>query len=51
MVFAIGKQVLENMYLKYITGAKKIKIKNKKNKKRIYTSAFESAGIGPFKLY
>ena len=36
------------MYLKYITGAKKIKIKNKK---RIYTSAFESVGIGPFKLY
>ena len=35
------------MYLKYITGAKKIKNK----KKRIYTSAFESAGIGPFKLY
>ena len=32
------------MYLKYITGAKK-------KKKRIYTSAFESAGIGPFKLY
>ena len=30
------------MYLKYITGAKK--------KKRIYTSAFESVGIGPFKL-
>ena len=36
------------MYLKYITGAKKIKIKNKKSN---YTSAFESAGIGPFKLY
>ena len=34
------------MYLKYITGA----IKNKK-KRRIYTSAFESAGIGTFKLY
>ena len=30
------------MYLKYIIGAKKIKIKNKK---KIYTSAFESAGI------
>ena len=38
------------MYLKYITGAKKIKIKKNK-KKRIYTSAFESAGIGTFKLY
>ena len=34
------------MYLKYITGAK-----NKKIKKKIYTSAFESASIGPFKLY
>ena len=34
------------MYLKYIIGAKK-----KKKKKSIYTSAFESAGIGPFKLY
>ena len=33
------------MYLKYITGAKKI------IKKKIYTSAFESVGIGPFKLY
>ena len=38
------------MYLKYITGAKKIN-KKKKKKKRIYTSAVESAGIGPFKLY
>ena len=36
--------LLENNYLKYITGAKK-------KKKRIYTSAFESVGIGPFKLY
>ena len=35
------------MYLKYITGAKKIKNK----KKMIYTSAFKSAGIGAFKLY
>ena len=35
------------MYLKYITGAKKIK----KIKKKTYTSAFESTGIGPFKLY
>ena len=33
------------MYLKYITGA------IKKKKRRIYTSAFESAGIGTFKLY
>ena len=35
------------MYLKYIIGAKKIK----KKKKKIYTSAFESAGIDTFKLY
>ena len=34
------------MYLKYITVAKKKKIK-----KGIYTSAFESTGIGTFKLY
>ena len=55
MVFAIGKYelyfitvaikwVLENLYFKYITGAKKII-------KKTYTSALESAGIGPFKLY
>ena len=54
MVFVIGKYelqfitaaikyVLENMFFRYITGAKK--------KKGAYTSAFESAGIGPFKLY
>ena len=35
------------MFFRYITGAKK----KKKKKKRAYTSAFESAGIGPFKLY
>ena len=29
MVFAFGKWVLEYMYLKYITGAKKIKNKKK----------------------
>ena len=33
------------MYFRYITGAKKI------IKKKTYTSAFESIGIGPFKLY
>ena len=27
------------------------KKKKRKRKKRAYTSAFESAGIGPFKLY
>ena len=35
------------MYFRYITSAKKIILK----KKKTYTSAFESAGIGPFKLY
>ena len=53
MVFPIGKyelqfitaaikQVLENMFFRYITGAKKIK-----KEKDLY----KSAGIGPFKLY
>ena len=36
------------MYFRYIIGAKKIIYIYKK---RTYTSAFESAGIGPFKLY
>ena len=55
MVFAIGKYelyfitvaikwVLENLYFKYITGAKKII-------KKTYTSAFKSASICHFKLY
>ena len=37
------KYVLENMYCRYIIGAKKI---IKKKKKTTYASVFKSAGIG-----
>ena len=59
MVFAIGKYelwfiivaikyLLENMYCRYIIGAKKIIKKKllKKKKKTTYASVFKSAGIG-----
>ena len=41
------KYVLENMYCRYIIGAKKIKIKKKKKKKKTtYANVFKSTGIG-----
>ena len=42
------KYVLENMYCRYIIGAKKIKIKKKK--KTTYANVFKSTGIGFLKF-